>query len=146
MYRSIAMGLWWIDEAIRDDDELTWEDLDETIILGLSLAFIWRGNVILATIPGLPIVEGVVVTGAVASYAIGGTEGVGNYFDFITEPTKMPERIAFTAETIYEHKIESHVEEGISFGNFLYRVGEKKLEEGLEWAKRGLPSIDYSLF
>ena len=146
MYRSLAMISWWWATAIADDDELTWEDLDETVLLALSLAFIWKGNVILGKVPGILPAEGIIVTGAVASYAIGGTEGVSNYMDFISEPTKMPERIAFTAETIYEHKIESHVEEGISFGKFLYRVGEKKLEEGLEWAKRGLPSIDYSLF
>jgi len=143
MYRSIAVSSWWLDKAINDDGELTIEDLDETAVLALSLAFIWKGNAILATIPGLNIVEGAVVVGAIASYNIGGVEGVTNYVDFLTEPTKMPGRIAFTAETIYEHKIEPKVEEGISFGSFLYRVGERKLEEGLAWAKRGLPSIDY---
>jgi len=142
-YRSIAVSSWWFDKAINDDGELTIEDLDETAVLALSLAFIWRGNAILGTVPGLAAVEGIAVAGAVASAAIGGVEGVTNYVDFISEPTKIPQRVAFTAETIYEHKIESHVEEGISFGSFLYRVGERKLEEGLGWAKRGLPSIDY---
>jgi len=144
MYRSLAMISWWTDKAINDDGEITIEDLDETAVLALSLAFIWRGNAILATVPALAVVEGIVVTGAVASAAIGGVEGVTNYVDFISEPTKIPQRVVFTAETIYEHKIQSHVEEGISFGSFLYRVGERKLEEGLAWAKRGLPSIDYS--
>ena len=144
MYRSLAMISWWWTAAIADDDELTWEDLDETILLALSLAFIWKGNAILGAVPGILPAEGFVVTGAVASYAIGGAEGVNNYTDFISKPTKMPQRVVFTAETIYEHKIEPKVEEGLAFGSFLYRVGERKLEEGLAWSKRGLPSFDYS--
>jgi len=135
---------WWSDKAIQDDGKITREDLDETAILAISLAFIWKGNQILGRVPALPYVEAIVVTGAVASYNIGGTEGVSNYVEFLTEPTKMPQRVAFTAETIYEHKIEPKIKEGNSFGSFLYRVGERKLEEGLAWAKRGLPSFDYS--
>jgi hypothetical protein len=41
-----------------------------------------------------------VVAGGVVSYAIAGDEGIKNYEEFLTEPTKMPERIAFTVTKI----------------------------------------------
>jgi len=104
-YRSIASVWVWYELAWRDDRKFTAEDIDETLFLLAYNAWVWKGPVMLAAVPGLAIVEGVVVTGAVASYAIGGVEGVENYIDFITEPTKIPERIAFTAETIYEEVI-----------------------------------------
>jgi len=110
-WRSLAVLVWWQEKAYQDDQKFTWEDIDETLLAVGALALIWKGDLILAAIPGINIIEGVVVAGAVASYAIGGTEGVENYFDFITEPTKIPERIIFTAETLYEHKIEEPLKE-----------------------------------
>jgi len=105
-YRSLAVVYLWKKHAWDDDHKFTVEDLDETLVAAVSLAFIWKGNIILAAVPGINIVEGIVVAGAVASYAIAGTEGVEDYIEFFTEPTKIPERLVFTAETIYEHKIE----------------------------------------
>lgn len=105
-YRSIAVVMAWREAAWRDDKKLTWGDLPETVVAGATLALIWKGDVILAAVPGLAIVEAAVIAGAVTSYAIAGEEGFDDYVDFITEPTKIPERVAFTAETIYEHKIE----------------------------------------
>jgi len=105
-YRSLAVVYLWKKKAWDDDHKFTIEDVDETLYAAAALAFIWKGNVILAAVPGVAIAEGIVVAGAVASYAIGGTEGVEDYLDFFMEPTKIPERVKFTAETIYEHKIE----------------------------------------
>jgi len=105
-YRSLAVVYTWKKYAWDDDHKFTIEDVDETLMAAVSLAFIWKGNIILASIPGIAIAEAIVVTGAVASFAIGGVEGVDDYIGFIMEPAKIPERIVFTAETIYEHKIE----------------------------------------
>lgn len=105
-YRSLAVVYLWKKKAWDDDHEFTIEDIDETIYAAAALAFIWKGNLILAAVPGVAIVEGIVVAGAVASYAIGGAEGVEDFIDFYMEPTKIPGRISFTAKTIYEHKIE----------------------------------------
>jgi len=114
-FRTYAVLYAWEQAAWADDQKFTWEDLDETIYAGIALAFIWKGEWILATIPGINLVEGLVVGGAVVSFAIGGVEGVEDYIDFMAETPKMlaeitlgqvPEKIKFTAETIYEHKIE----------------------------------------
>lgn len=95
--------------AWRDDRKITWEDAPELALGTLSLGVLWAPEILtIASVSTTPIVviEAAVVVGAISSYAIGGVEGVENYIDFITEPTKIPERIVFTAETIYEHKIE----------------------------------------
>jgi len=105
-YRTLAILIAWERAAWRDDRKFTAEDIDETLWAIAGIAFVWKGEALLTAVPGIAIVEAAIITGAVASYAIDGVEGVENYIDFITEPTKIPERIAFTAETIYEHKIE----------------------------------------
>ena len=141
---------------MRDDGKITIEDIDETALAAGGLAFIWKGNVILAKVPGLIVVESIVVGGAVASFMIDGTEGVDNYVDFISEPT---EWISTTKEEtlpiIYEEVIapkivdpivgwvETKIDQGIGLGTAAYRYGERKYQEGLAWAMRGLPSIKY---
>lgn len=95
LLESSALGWWWYNEAIRDDRRFTPEDIDETMALALGMGWIWGGEVLtVAAVSTTPIVavEAIVAAGAVGSYAIAGTEGVENYVDFITEPTKMVER------------------------------------------------------
>jgi len=104
-YRSLAVFYIWEQKAWADDRKFTVEDIDETLWAVAGLALIWKGDIILAAVPGINIVEGIVVAGGVASFAIGGVEGVEDYIDFLTEPTKIPERIAWTADVIYEEKI-----------------------------------------
>ena len=95
LLESSALGWWWYNEAIRDDRRFTAEDIDETMALALGMGWIWGGEVLtVAAVSTTPIVavEAIVAAGAVGSYAIAGSEGVENYVDFITEPTKMVER------------------------------------------------------
>lgn len=95
LMESTALGWWWYNEAIRDDRRFTAEDIDETMALALGMGWIWGGEVLtVAAVSTTPIVavEAIVAAGAVGSYAIAGSEGVENYVDFITEPTKMVER------------------------------------------------------
>jgi len=114
-YRSLAVLYVWEQKAWADDRKFTAEDIDETVLALLALGWIWKGNVALAAVPGINIVEGIVATGAVASLAIGGVEGLENYVEFITEPAKIPERVAFTAETIYQEVIEEPLAEAASW-------------------------------
>jgi len=98
-YRSIAVFVEWQRLAWRDDRKLTAEDIDETLLaLGL-LGLIWAPQIIVgvsvSTTP-LLVIEAAIVTGAIASYAIGGVEGVETYVDFITDPVdivKDPEKL-----------------------------------------------------
>ena len=95
-----SLGAWY-SLAILDDDEFTWKDTPETLILGISLGLIWSPQIAMAipataalTLP-LAVVEGAALTGLAASYAIGGTEGAETYIDYITDPVdivKNPEK------------------------------------------------------
>jgi len=104
-YRSIAVVYAWEQHAWADDRKFTVEDIDETLWAIAGLGLIWKGDLLLAAVPGLAIVEGLVIAGGVVSFAIGGVEGVEDYIDFITSPTKVPGRVAFTAKTLYKEKI-----------------------------------------
>ena len=44
-----------------------------------------------------------VAAGYVASYAIGGSEGIENFEHFLTHPLDMPFNVAMSAAVIYEH-------------------------------------------
>jgi len=96
-YASIGA---WHTAAILDDDEFTWEDTPETLILGMQLGLIWSPQI--ALVIGSPtialnVVEAAALTGLLASYAIGGAEGAEIYVDYIGSPVslvKEPERRA----------------------------------------------------
>jgi len=88
-YASLAA---WSSVALYDDDKLTWRDTPETLILGMQLGLIWSPQIALAigmSATPLNIVEGAVLTGAIASYAIGGIEGVETYVDYISSPQEI---------------------------------------------------------
>lgn len=98
-YRSIHMASAWYALAIMDDDELTWKDAPETVAFGAGLAWVWWDVAAMAvTVNTTPLValEAAIVTGAVASFAIGGVEGVETYADYISKPHKIhkdPEKV-----------------------------------------------------
>ena len=148
VYRSIAVASWWSDKALRDDGKITTEDIDETIFAAAGLALIWRGDILLAQIPGIQIVEGIIVAGGVIAYSINGVEGVLDYADFISAGPSEWKRITMeeTLPIIYEEVIkpevvdpvtefvETKIDQGLGFGKMLYRESERRLNEGLEWA------------
>lgn len=92
-----ALGA-WTSVAYGDDDELTWKDTPETLILGMQLGLIWSPQIALAigmSATPLNIVEGAALTGLGLSYAIGGRQGAETYVDYITDPVdiiKNPEK------------------------------------------------------
>lgn len=138
-YRSLAVLYVWEQKAWADDRKFTVEDVDETILAALALGWIWKGNVVLAAIPGINVVEGIVAGGAVVSLAIGGVEGVENYVDFLTDIPKIPERVAFTAETIYEHKIKDPLVEAAEW--YVDFIDEGIRAVRLGWSIQPMPQL-----
>jgi len=147
-YRSLAVFYAWEQKAWADDREFTAEDIDETLWAIAGLALIWKGNIILGAVPGIAIVEAVVVTGAVAAFAIGGVEGVEDYVDFITTPSKYKERTEESLETIYEHVIKEplvaaaewyvgKVDQGIDYVNDTY-------DSATNWYQENVPKLFFT--
>jgi len=92
-YATIAA---WYNAAILDDDEFTFEDVDETVKAAVLLGLIWSPQIALAipaaaalSIP-LAVVEGAALAGLGISYAIGGEEGAVSYIDYISNPEEIP--------------------------------------------------------
>jgi len=89
----------WHNAAILDDDEFTLEDIPETAYAVGMLGLIWSPQIALAIgMSGTPlnILEGAALIGLGASFAIGGSEGAGQYIDYITNPEdihKSPKKI-----------------------------------------------------
>jgi len=93
----------WREAAYGDDDEFTLEDIDETVYAAIMLGLIWSPQIAMsvpiiasASVP-LTIIEGAVLVGLGASYAIGGAEGAETYVDYITEPFTDP--VSFFTDT-----------------------------------------------
>ena len=114
-----------------------------------------EGRLILGSIPGIAMVEGIIVAGGVVSFGIGGTEGVLNYVDFITDKDEwmslgIPTTLEYSLPIIYEEVIEPEIvapvtnyletkkRQATGFVNTLIEVGTRHIE-------RGLPSIKYSI-
>lgn len=91
-YRTLHMASAWYALAKMDDDKFTWKDAPETVALAAGLTWVWwdvaAASLALSTTP-LVVVEAAVVTGLVASVAIGGIEGGETYVDYLTNPTEM---------------------------------------------------------
>jgi len=164
----ISLAIVWetYELAWRDDREITWEDAPEISQGATALIFLWGPELLtLAGVSSTPLLVGVyvpVAAGAVVSAAIGGAEGLENYIDFMTETPEMvwdlahlrvPEKIKFTAETIYEHKIKEplaagaewyvdKVDSGIDLAENIVDQGFDLLSYG-QWAN---PTPGWQLF
>lgn len=94
--QSYATAAAWFNAAYLDDEEFTFEDVDETIYAAVMLGLIWSPQIALA-IPAaaalslpLAVVEGAALAGLGISYAIGGAEGAADYIDYISNPEEIP--------------------------------------------------------
>lgn len=100
-------------------------------------------------------IAGPVAVGTAAAYAIGGKEGLEDYYEFLTEPEKMIERtqksIRPIKDVVTEEIIDPYWDDAKHGFNWAIRGAknwaERQVEEGFNWAerqleeaKRGLPS------
>jgi len=89
----------WFNAAYLDDDEFTFEDVDETVKAALWLGLIWSPQIALGigmSATPLNIIEGAALVGLGASFAIGGTQGAVDYIDYVSNPHKIhkdPEKV-----------------------------------------------------
>jgi len=100
--QSYATVAAWYNAAILDDDEFTFEDVDETVKAAIVLGLIWSPQIAMAipaaaalSVP-LAVVEGAALVGLGASFAIGGTQGAVDYIDYVSNPHKIhkdPEKV-----------------------------------------------------
>ena len=97
------------------------------------------------------IITSVVIVGGVVSYFVDPEEGLQNYKDFITEPTKMPGRVKEAAEIIYEHKIEPAVDMTVGVATLVYNMAKREVERKVNMVQTGLNEVgdflaDHPLF
>jgi len=96
-----TIGMLWsmYQLAWRDDEKITWEDYPELAMGTGGIFLLWAPEVLtIAAVSTTPLVilEAAIVTGAVASFAIGGEEGLNTYVDYITDPVDIvqdPEKL-----------------------------------------------------
>lgn len=136
------------------DDEEGWVDNLEDTMAILQFAgtvyVLWLPPVVQAGIAAkvgilltplaLPaaIVTSTIIVGGVIAYFVDPEEGLKNYKDFITEPTKIPERLKFTAETIYEEKIDPAVNITVGIAAMLYRMAVNEVERRIAVLEEGV--------
>ena len=84
------------------------------------------------------IVTSTIIVGGVIAYFVDPEEGLKNYKDFLTEPTKIPERLKFTAETIYEEKIDPAVNITVGIAAMLYRMAVNEVERRIAVLEEGV--------
>jgi len=136
----IAMMWELTDEETSGDWVESWQDAGSVLQFAGTVYVLWVPPVVQAGIAAriglllaplaLPaaVLTSTIIVGGVISYAIDPEEGLQNYKDFITEPTKIPERLKFTAETIYEHKIEPTVNVTLGVASLLWNMGKREVE------------------
>jgi len=90
--QSYAVVGAWLNAAYLDDDEFTFEDIDETMYAAGMLGLIWSPQIALAigiSATPLNVIEGAALAGLAVSFVIGGVEGAETYVDYITDPVDM---------------------------------------------------------
>lgn len=136
------------------DDEEGWVDNMEDTMAILQFAgtmyVLWLPPVVqagIATKVGIllsplavpaAVVTSTVIVGGVISYFVDPEEGLKNYKDFLTEPTKIPKRLKFTAETIYEEKIDPGVQLTLGVAGFLYNMAEREVQRRVNTIEEGI--------
>jgi len=109
---------------LTDDEQDYWVDMGAVLGWGFTMYGLWAppvvkmavmaqvglavGRLVAPAAPVVAVTAVALVAGDLISHAIDPESGRENFRDFVapSQITEMPGRIAFTAETIYEHKIE----------------------------------------
>lgn len=83
----------WYNAAYLDDEQFTFEDVDETLYAAAFLGLIWSPQIALGiglSVTPLNIVEAAALAGLGVSFAIGGPQGAADYIDYISNPQEIP--------------------------------------------------------
>ena len=130
-----------------------WEDTGAILQFAGTLYVLWIPPVVQGAIAAriglifapvaMPaaIITSMIIVGGIISYFIDPEEGLKNYKDFITEPTKIPERLKFTAETIYEQKIDPAVQTTLGIVGFLYNMAEREVQRRVNIVQEGMEVV-----
>ena len=133
---------------IKKEETGTLEDISIATSSALSIVLIWRPTWKVVAIgvaapyvapAALAVVAPVLIGGGI-SYAIGGEQGLVDYYEFLTEPTKWAERIDESVATISQEVIQPQVEAASHGFNWLVTGASNWIDRKLEEAQQGLPS------
>jgi hypothetical protein len=131
---------------IRKEETGTMEDIGIATSAAVTIVGIWypTGRVVAAGLvapyvaPFALGLTGAVIVGGVISYGIAGEQGLVDYYEFLTEPTKIPERIAESINVITEEVIQPRIEAGAHGFNWIMTGINNWAERQLEEAARRL--------
>ena len=146
----LLMAVELTDEDASGDWLEAWQDAGSVFQFAGTVYILWVPPVVQAGIAAriglflapvaMPaaIITSMIIVGGVVSYAIDPEEGLKNYKDFLTQPTKIPERLKFTAETIYEEKIDPAVNMTLGVAAMLYRMTINEVERRITVLEEGV--------
>lgn len=115
---------------IREDDKLDWDDVPKIMSFFAGEAMLWGPDFLdwkKAPMKPLYIIDAMIIGGGIASYVIGGEEGVYNYVDLITgevTPAEYYEVVGPVVATVVTKEI-TRLE---SFANFFWYIAERQLK------------------
>jgi len=150
----LLMSAELMDEDPRGDWVEAWQDAGSVFQFAGTVYILWVPPVVQAGIAArvslllapvaMPaaIITSTIIIGGVVSYAIDPEDGLQNYKDFITQPTKIPKRLKFTAETIYKEKIDPAVNITLGVVSMLYNMAEREVERKVRLVAAGVKELD----
>lgn len=118
----------------------TWEDTGAILQFGGTMFALWVPPVVKASIAArvgvifaplavpAAIATTTVIVGGVVSYAIDPEDGLTNYKEFISTPSKYVERTTWAAETLTEEYVTPKIVLLESFGNWLGDIAERQIK------------------
>lgn len=136
------------------DEEVNWEDVTATAGFGLGMYGLWAppefkqkvtmkliAPVVARAGPVGAAVAATLVAGDLISHQIDPQSGRENFRDFVNpfQISQMPERVAFTAETIYEHKIKEPLVEAAEW--YVDFIDEGIRAVRLGWSIQPMPQL-----
>ncbi len=117
-------------DKIYEDDKLDWDDTPTIMAFIGGEIVIWGADFLdwrKVSKKPLYVIEAAILAGGVASFAIGGREGLVGYTDILTgkvSPAKWYETVAPEVEKVVRRKVDQLK----LFGNMLWFAAERQLE------------------
>jgi hypothetical protein len=133
---------------IKKEETGPLEDISIATTSALSIVLIWKptwkvialGVTAPYVAPSALAIAAPLAIGTGVSYAIGGEQGVVDYYEFITEPTKWVKRTEESIAVITEEVIKPSIESASAGFNWILTGASNWVDRKLQEAKQGLPS------